>query len=286
MIRVVQPGIYSSIQDLGRIGYSKKGVPFSGAMDQYSSQLANVLLKNRKSDAVIEITYGQGKFEFLADVFICLLGGDFSPKVNTMAVKMNEVFEVKRGDFLSFGRRKYGARVYLAIQGGVQSEVILKSRSYYPGITKLRLEKGDKVPINLSQIARPQGFSKVGVFNEHFESSELDCYPGPEFDLLDDKQKKQLSHIFTVSEDNNRMGYRLKGTIENQLPSITTSAVLPGTVQLTPSGKLIVLMRDCQVTGGYPRVLQLSDYAISRLSQKIAGEEVRFSMKKPLFLTT
>ncbi len=284
MIRILYPGIYCTIQDLGRIGYSQKGIPFSGAMDQYSSKLANVLLKNRKSDAVIEITYGQGKFEFTEDVFICLLGGDFSPKINTMSVKMNEVFQVKKGDFLSFGKRKFGARVYLAIQGGFKSEVILKSRSFYPSITKLRLEKGDEISFKTNQKSIPQGFSKVAVFYEHFDSTELTCYPGPEFDQLDENQKELVFQSFTISEDNNRVGYRLNEVIENRLKPILTSAVLPGTVQLTPSGKLIVLMRDCQVTGGYPRILQLSDYAISRLSQKIAGQEVLFSLKIPLFL--
>ena len=83
---------------------------------------------------------------------------------------------------------------------------------------------------------------------------------------------------FSVSEDNNRVGYRLHEVLENELEPILTSAVLPGTVQLTPSGKLIILMRDCQVTGGYPRVLQLSDYAISRLSQKVAGDQVKFEL--------
>ncbi|MFD2568754.1 5-oxoprolinase subunit C family protein [Pseudotenacibaculum haliotis] len=275
MIKVLHPGIYTSVQDQGRIGMAKKGIPQSGFMDAFSAELGNILLKNRKKEAVLEITYGLGKFEFTSDTFICLTGGNFSPKINTFPVEMNTVHEVKKGDFLSFGRRVYGARVYLAVQGGIQTDVVLKSRSFFPGITQQRLIKGEELKI-LKQNFYEAGYSRVKVYYEHFESPELECYPGPEYDQLNDKQKQQLQQAFTISEDNNRVGYRLNELIKNDLKPILTSAVLPGTVQLTPSGKLIVLMRDAQVTGGYPRVLQLSDYAVSKLSQKVAGDIVHF----------
>ena len=87
---------------------------------------------------------------------------------------------------------------------------------------------------------------------------------------------------FTVSDHNNRVGYRLKECLENNLPSILTSAVMPGTVQLTPSGKCIILLQDCQVTGGYPRILQLSDIAIARVSQKISGDKIQFRLEQHL----
>jgi len=279
MIKVLNAGIYSSIQDLGRLGFAKMGIPLSGAMDRFSSRLGNIILKNRKSDAVIEVTFGMAKFEFTSNTFICLTGGDFSPKLNDEFLEMQTVYEVKKGSILSFGKRKYGARIYIAVQGGIQSETILKSRSFFGGITsKVLLEKGDELPILSQQPYDSRGFAKVKIVEEHFGSSELECFPGPEFDLLNQEQKKRLLESFTISEDNNRMGYRLSETIENNFPSILTSAVLPGTVQLTPSGKLIVLMRDCQVTGGYPRVLQLSEYGISSLGQKISGETIGFQL--------
>ena len=91
-------------------------------------------------------------------------------------------------------------------------------------------------------------------------------------------KKKRLFEPFTILEDNNRVGYRLHETIENNLKPILTSAVLPGTVQLTPSGTLIVLMRDAQVTGGYPRVLQLNSFSIDILAQRLSGEEIQFEV--------
>ena len=113
MIQVLHPGIYSSVQDKGRIGFSKFGVPISGAMDAYSYEFGNSLLQNPKSSASIEITFGSAKISFLKDAIICITGADFSPKINDYSVKMNSVLEVKKGSVLSFGKRKYGIRTYV-----------------------------------------------------------------------------------------------------------------------------------------------------------------------------
>ena len=279
MIKVLHPGIYSSVQDQGRQGFAKMGVPISGAMDAYSAELSNSLLKNSSSDAVVEITFGMAKFEFASDTFICISGGDFSPKLNNRPLEMMTVYEIKAGSILSFGKRHYGVRTYVAVQGGIQSEMILNSRSFFSGITpQIRLGKGDELSILPKKPYNSNNFSKIKTSDELFHSDVLECYPGPEFDQLNSQQKERLFQPFTISEDNNRVGYRLNELIENDLKSILTSAVLPGTVQLTPSGKLIVLMRDCQVTGGYPRVLQLTDFAINQLSQKMTKERLRFKV--------
>lgn len=278
MIKVLHPGIYNTVQDKGRFGFAKKGIPQSGCMDSYSAELANIALQNKVTSAVLEITYGQGKFEFLIDTLIFMTGGDFSPRIDTFPAIMNGVISIKKGSVLSFGKRNYGARTYLAVLGGIQSDVVFKSRSYFPGITKQRLEKRDELFLKSIPFPKEKNLGKVRFVSTHFSEKELHCYPGPEFDILNEDQKQQLNKEFTVSEDANRVGFRLNETIENNLSPILTSGVLQGTVQLTPSGQLIVLMRDCQVTGGYPRVLQLSEYAISRLSQKIRGDKIQFKL--------
>lgn len=281
MIKVLHPGIYLSIQDQGRKGLAKLGIPISGAMDSYSAEMANILLKNRKSDAVIEITFGMAKFEFSQDTFICVSGANYSPKINGETIEMMTVIEVQKGSVLSFGKRKYGVRTYVAVQGGIQSNVYLKSRSLLRGISPtFRLSKGDELPILTKKPYNQSSFSKIKILEELFSLKELECYPGPEFDQLNEEQKNRLFEEFTISEDNNRVGYRLNETIDNDLKPILTSGVLPGTVQLTPSGKLIVLMKDAQVTGGYPRVLQLSVFAIYQLSQKMMGDKLLFGIRK------
>ena len=109
-----------------------------------------------------------------------------------------------------------------------------------------------------------------------FNDSEISVYQGPEFNFLSKKQQEEVfKTVFTVGL-NNRMAYQLQETIQNECPSIITSAVLPGTVQLTPSGKLIVLMKDCQTTGGYPRILQLDQKSIIKLAQKHTRDHIQF----------
>jgi len=278
MIKVLHAGIYNTVQDQGRPGYAKWGIPVSGVMDQYAARLANTLVRNQASDALIEITLGQGKFQFSERTDFCLTGGDYSPKLDEEVLETNRVYTAKKGAILTFGKRNYGAISYLAIPGGIRSEVVLESRSFSKGITQNRLEKGDELKILRKQTQSEQGYARIGMREEHYHSPTLSCFRGPEFDQLNEKQKQRLFALFTLSKDRNRVGYRLNESVENELKPILTSAVLPGTVQLTPSGKLIVLMRDCQVSGGYPRVLQLSENAISALSQKVAGEEVSFEI--------
>ena len=276
MIRVLETGIYNSIQDQGRFGLAKKGVPISGAMDTLSAEFGKALLDSDKKDALIEITLGKGKFQFTRPTVFCLTGGDFSPELDGDSIEMNRLYNAKANAVLSFGKRNYGALTYLVVQGGVQSKMVFNSRSFLKGIIQVRLEKGDDLEILQEEELTETKFAKIRMQDEHFTARDLTCFPGPEFDQLNENQKNRLFEPFTLSADQNRVGYRLNEPVENNLDHILTSSVLPGTVQLTPSGKLIVLMKDCQVSGGYPRVLQLSEYAISRLSQKVAGEKVWF----------
>ncbi|MGB6037809.1 MAG: biotin-dependent carboxyltransferase family protein [Cryomorphaceae bacterium] len=278
MIKVLHPGIYNTVQDQGRRGYAKMGIPTSGAMDDYAARLANTMMRNRESDALIEITMGQGKFQFMETTAFCLTGGDFSPNLDGELLETNRVYSAKEGAVLSFGRRNYGAISYLAVPGGIRSDLVLKSRSFSRGITQDRLEREDDLKILPNQASPEQGYSRIRMKEEHYHSPTLPCFPGPEFNQLTESQKERLFALFTLSRERNRVGYRLNETLENELNPILTSAVIPGTVQLTPSGNLIVLMRDCQVSGGYPRVLQLSENAISALSQKVSGDEMCFEV--------
>lgn len=281
MITVLHPGIYSTVQDLGRKGFADNGVPISGVMDSYSAKIGNQLLCNKPDDAVVEITFGGAKFQFEKETNICISGANFNPMIDSEPISMHKVVKVKEGVILTFNKRENGVRTYLCVQGGIQSEVVLKSRSFYKGITSSSvLKKGDRLFINTNLLERQITNAKIKLEAGHFTSGVIYCSKGPEFDLLSKKEQKELfDKTFTVSNNNNRMGYQLNELLENQLESILTSGVLPGTVQLTPSGRLIVLMRDCQVTGGYPRVLQITEEGINRLSQKTTGDKLIFSIK-------
>ncbi|MGA9326283.1 MAG: biotin-dependent carboxyltransferase family protein [Salegentibacter sp.] len=277
-IEVLQPGLFTSVQDFGRFGFRKFGVPGSGAMDSYASKTANLILKNSVNAAVLEITQMGPKLRFSGATLIALSGADLSPRINGEIVENNEVLEIQPGDELSFGRRKVGCRTFMAISGGILSEEIMKSRSWYEGVTEnFRLENGMRLPYEASEAEVSQTYSSLRVDDHYLQTPEIDVFAGPEFHLLDEEQQVHLmDSSFSVDKNNNRMAIQLQEKVENQLEPIITGPVVPGSVQLTPSGNLIVLMRDCQTTGGYPRVLQLSENGINSLAQKVIGDEVEF----------
>ena len=278
MVEVIKAGLYDTIQDLGRMRFMEYGVPVSGVMDQYSASLANSILGNDSNSAIIECVGFGPKLRFLNDTMICVTGANMSATLNSKILKTNSIVVITKGDELLFGKLIYGCRTYISVLGGFQTEEIMESRSMYAGITSNhRLKKGDVLPISEVKMNIKNTFSAIKVNNKHFKTSDIEVYKGPEFDNLNLKEQKVFFNTdFTISNDSNRMAYQFENTFENKLTSIITSLVLPGTVQLTPSGKVIVLMRDCQITGGYPRILQLTELSINVLSQKAFSDKIRF----------
>ena len=284
MISVLKAGFYSSVQDIGRFGYQDQGVPVSGVMDSYSAKLANALLDNEMTDAVLELSMTGPVLQFHCETTVAITGANLSPVLNKKtALKLNTIVAVKKDDVLSFGVCKYGFRAYLAVKEGFKTQQVLGSRSMYNAITSnIRINKGDQLLINENSNLKPHKTTAVKVNHEHFSSSCLAVLKGPEYDLLPETIKELLKNkTFSIGKENNRMAYQLyDAQLQNNLDAIITSVVLPGTVQLTPAGQLIVLMRDCQTTGGYPRVLQLNEKAISQMAQKYNGDAVSFWLQK------
>lgn len=278
-VAVISPGLYSSIQDSGRIGYRKYGIPPSGTMDKKSAELANHLVNNSPEAAVMEITLHGPKLLFSVSTQICITGADISPRLNDQSISCNKIINIAADDTLSFGLLHFGARCYLAVKGGFQTEKIMGSHSYFsPVSAHSTIRKGDRLPINAYQSSE-RYYSTVRLDNSLFTSSKIECSRGPEFDVLNDQDKETIfNSSFTITKDNNRMGYRLEGTPLTYPTdyNMLTSSVLPGTVQLTPSGQLIVLMQDCQTTGGYPRILQLKQAGINILAQKKSFNAITF----------
>jgi len=281
-ILILAEGMHSSIQDLGRKGYRSFGVPISGAMDKYSAILANKLLNNEENLPVLEMTMIGPKIMFEDHSLIVLTGGDMSPEINGSPIKMNHVYEVKTSDVLSFGALVSGVRSYLGVKGGFLTENKLKSYSYYQGITSQeRIHKGDRLRIASYDINLEMTSSKIKVKSSHFDARKLEVTKGPEYNRLTKKHRELLfSKRFKIGGMNNRMGYQLKNTfLKLKDVEIITSTTIPGTVQLTPSGTLIILMRDCPTTGGYPRILQLTDIAINQLAQKKENDVFKFDLE-------
>lgn len=279
MVKVLQPGFFTTIQDIGRADFQHLGVPISGAMDLDAAKMANAILGNDTNCAIMEITMIGPKLEFNCNSLITITGANLSPSINSVKINNNSVVSVSKGDILSFGKPIHGFRAYLAVSGGFKTDVILDSRSMYQGITiAASIKNADELSIQ-SNNHKTKTYANVKIRTDYLHEKSILVFKGPEYELLNDEQTNNLfNNEFTISKDNNRMAYQLDELIVNNLNDIITSLVLPGTVQLTPSGKLIVLMRDCQTTGGYPRILQLSNTAINILAQKKVGDKIGFKL--------
>jgi allophanate hydrolase subunit 2 len=157
--------------------------------------------------------------------------------------------------------------------------MLLKSRSWSPGITPhTRLERGMKLPFLRSEGGSSAKFAAVKP-DAYITSVVIEAFRGPEYELLSTSEKNDLHKWhFSAAKESNRMGIQLQDKLVNSLKPILTGPVLPGTVQLTPSGTLIGLMRDGQTTGGYPRILQLSEAGINTLAQKLPGEKLQLKL--------
>ena len=279
MIEIIHHGIYTSIQDMGRFNYQSYGVPISGALDQQAFRMANQILNNSTKAATLEFTFKGPKIRFHQNTFIALSGANMQAKLNGKAISNYIPIEVNELDILEMGTAQKGCRTYLGVAGGIKTEMVLESRSQFKGLTREdRIHKKVLLPIGRSNFDSMKG-AHLNPPKQNYVQKELEAYPGPEFEQLSKIQQKYLLNTpFTLSNLSNRMAFRLKEKIKHELSQIWTAPLIPGTVQCTPDGSLIILMRDAQTTGGYPRILQLNNTALNLLAQKSTKEQVLFKL--------
>ena len=275
MIKVISKGLYTTIQDKGRFGYRNIGVPSSGYMDSESAETANLIINNPKDNPLIEATLIGPTLEFKKSAVICITGGEFSPSLNDIKISSYSAIEVNKGDILKINNSSIGSRCYVSIQGTIISDTILGSKSFYHQITNSNIiEEGDILLFKKNIRTLEQKYT-----HKKFELNKtINVFRGPEFKCLSKESKKTLFNEEFSIGINNRMAYNLLEKIQDGINSIVSSGVIPGTVQLTPSGNIIILHRDCQTTGGYPRILQLNEKSLNDLAQLRTGDNIRFKL--------
>ena len=274
MIKVIQPGLFTTIQDGGRHGFRNIGIPTSGFMDQESAFAANELVNNNKDESLIEITLTGPTLIFNCNCVISITGGDFKPLINDLSVKMYQPINVSSGDILKLNNTINGARSYIAVSGGLNVKSLFGSKSFFSNISdSYHLKKGDEIKVSKKSESQILKWDKLKFNLNRF----MKVFRGPEYDLLSTNSKKKLfKNEFTINT-NNRMAYNLEEKLQVDIKTIISSPVLPGSVQLTPSGKIIILHRDCQTSGGYPRILQLDTNSLNNLSQLKSNDKIKFS---------
>ena len=280
MIEVKYPGLFTTVQDEGRFGYRSKGIPTSGAMDLQSYRIANQLLNNASGKPALEFTQIGPTLYFHARTNVVLTGGKYEATLNGKLVPHSAPFVVKAGSELSIGKLISGNYGYIGVEGGFYAQDILGSSSYCPNInetakctkeTKFIFVRSTKEYMVKNAKVITEGLNK---------NNQIRVEKGPEFHLLSKEvQKKIFSEHFTVGVNSSRMAIELNHTLKFNVSDILTAPVQPGTVQLTPSGSLMVLMRDAQTTGGYARILQLSEESINRLAQTGIGKKIEIVLR-------
>jgi antagonist of KipI len=285
-IKVIKPGLLTSVQDLGRVGYRKDGVIVSGAMDSLALEIGNLLLGNEVGEAGLECTLMGPKLLFMQDQLVALTGGDLSPMVDGLPVKMWRPLFVAKGSVLSFGAAASGCRLYVTVFGGFDLPLVMGSKSTYlkagfGGLEGRKLKSDD--------VLRFKNTFKGddGVFNWSLDlrfypdlnDSEIRVVEGPEYHWFEDREAL-FNATYLITKEADRMGYRLQGpSIRLKEPrEMLSSAVAYGTVQVTSNGSAILLMADHQTTGGYPRIVQVISADLVKLAQMKGGQQIHFNL--------
>jgi len=278
-IKILNKGLLTSIQDLGRRGYQKCGVPISGVMDDYSHKIANILVDNTVEEATLEVTMLGPKIQFLDKQKISITGGNLQPKINNKSVPMWETLNVEKEDVLSFSGLKSGLRSYIAFSGGFDIPKPMGSKSYYSKANLGKEIKNNQIlKINTSLDYNNRRLSEEYI--PQFKT-EIECRVvlGPQDDYF---AQEEINIFFkskyNVSNASDRMGYRLEGNqIKHKLtPDIISDGLGKGAIQIPGNGEPIIMMSDAQTTGGYTKIGYVIKSDLNKLAQLKPGDQIQF----------
>ena len=283
-LRVIRPGLLTTIQDLGRWGQQAHGVPVAGPMDSYSHRLANRLVANGDDAAALEITLVGPEVEATGDVMCAVAGAQFELATDDGPVACGRPFRLSSGGRLRFGRRLAGARATLAVRGGVDVRPLLGSRatslvSRMGPFSGRALMPGDVLPVGSYEPA-VGGAADAPPLTLPQGGARLRAMPGPHEHMFTPAALEAFfTATYTITPSSNRMGYRLEGPpIEYARDADVLSDATPiGSVQVPRSGQPILLMADRQTTGGYPRIATVISADTPIAGQLAPGDWIRFA---------
>ena len=283
VLHVQEPGLFTTVQDLGRPNAISAGVPSGGAMDRFAHSAANLLVGNDPSHATLECTFSGPHLVAEHSCLVAITGADFDPRVNgTPAPAWTGIF-LGAGDRLTFGARRSGARAYVAVAGGVEADRWLGSLSTNlmaarGGFHGRPLKSGDVLSV-AGEPRRPtvSGRQMAEQLRPDYDDRTLQAIAGPHIKRLSPEGRGLLFEAtYMVSRDADRMGYRLEG------PQLVTSGeellsfgLVSGAVQVPHNGQPILLMADYQTAGGYPVVATVVSAALPIAAQLLPGDELR-----------
>jgi antagonist of KipI len=285
VLRLEEPGMFATVQDLGRPGRRSSGVPPGGAMDRYALAAANRLVGNPENTAALECALSGPALVAMRSCLVAVTGADFGLTLNGVPAPDWTSLFMMSGDRLAFAGRRFGARVYIAVAGGLEGDRWLGSASTYllvgrGGVHGRALKAGDELSL-AGEAPRPAVAGRclpVGLRPTYAREPELTAVAGPHARLLSAASRRALlRERWTVSRDADRMGYRLEGeTLEVKGDELVSFGLTMGCVQVPPAGQPILLMADHQTAGGYPVVLGVARCDLPLAAQLLPGEHLRF----------
>jgi len=299
---VRRAGFLTSAQDLGRTGFREFGVSTSGALDSFALRVANLLVGNDEGAAGLEITLGGLQLRFDDERIVAWCGGEFDVHIGSTALPAGHTAFLRAGEELKFGRPQVGCRCWLAVSGGIDVPLVLGSRSTdlranFGGFEGRTLRDGDVIPLGIPR--RSPAFAKATADKQTAATAGISSWTAPHNWASPAKRgpilrfvrgidssrfndvtiQRFTSEAFTVSPDSDRMGVRFDGPELQREDNVdlTSEAVAPGTIQVPPSGKPILLLGDCQTIGGYPKIAHVITVDLGIAAQLRADDHVRFS---------
>lgn len=287
-LKVLSPGLHTTVQDLGRVGYQNIGVPVSGALDGFALRLANALVGNPQGMAALEILISGPTFEIAADTARLSLVGTGASLVtggeNATVLAAGQSLTVRRGDIVQIAVGRQSASCYLAVEGGIAVPCVLGSASTYVraalgGLNGRALQLGDVVPLRREVGASERSELRAPVLRPTPDDRPIRVVLGPQQKYFRKEAVATLLDAeFRISKDTDRMGMRLDGPPLRHRRGwdIVSDAIATGSIQVPGSGQPIVLLADHQTTGGYPKIATVISADLPRLGRCRPGDPLRF----------
>lgn len=294
MIEILSGGGLNTVQDLGRYGYRKIGVTVAGAMDKLALAAGNLMLGNPPGSAGIEVTIFPFRVRFLAGTRIALTGADGNARLDGEPVLPWWSLQVRKGQVLELPVARSGSRAYLTARGGIDVPVVMNSRSTdlkvkFGGFEGRSLRKGDRLALLAADGDRAGSAGGYGVEPPQLalgfqarsagEALAIRVVPAAEYELFTKAAQRQFwAGPWQITPNSNRQGYRFAGTplLTQGLPELLSRGMVPGTLQVPPSGLPIVQMSDANPSGGYPNIGTVIEADLWRLAQAGLGDSVQF----------
>jgi biotin-dependent carboxylase-like uncharacterized protein len=283
LVLVEDAGPLTTVQDLGRSGHLRVGIPASGPMDREAFVLANRLIGNADNAAGLECTLIGPRLAFTDERLIAITGADMAPLLNGAPAPTWEGLPVRAGDVLRLGPARSGVRAYVAVAGGIATPPVLGSRATYVrgrlgGVEGRALRRGDRVPLGPPTLARPRRVPPERA-PAYGGEPEVAVVLGPQDDRFTARGIAALFEApYEMSPQNDRMGARLRGPFieHTRGHDIISDGVALGGIQVVGDGQPIVLLADRQSTGGYTKIGTVCSFDIGRIAQTRPGGRIRF----------